>query len=282
MAIAYTCLMTNEDLIKAAKQGFIPYEGETEDSFRQRSAYSENIKETLQQQTGQSTVCPPAEFKSALDRAFEIYAVYPSWVPVVVSNEKLPFWQGGVALIFQLNQGSPLSALIQLREKVFSFWVDRQELIVHEMAHIARMGFKEKRFEEMLAYSSSKSPFYRYWGPLFRTPFESLFFTSLLILITTLDVALLMSGSLADYDRFFPLKAVPLIYLIYLMARLVRDQRIFKKTVEKVGLPVALSLTDLEIATFSKLSLEEIKSYFEASLGSNLRKRVALLRGIAG
>lgn len=270
-------MITAEELENSYKEGLIPSEDENEIGFLARRDYCLNIKKSLIEHLG-SEAPPLTESTSSLFRsAKEVYGISPLWTPVAYTNEKLLPWQGAAAWIFELTKGAPLSAMIQIRTKTWSFFGSKDEIMTHEVSHIGRMAYQEKGYEEFLAYQSSPSRFRRYFGPLFRSSFESIFFMSLLILVVMFDFALLMSGSIAWYDRFMIFKLVPAIYLLYFVLRLVLQHQTFQKTLKKVGdFKVVYLLLDCEIEAFSKkkVAREDIEKYFEEGKEKSLRRQL--------
>ncbi len=148
-----------------------------------------------------------------------------SSVQINYSNKGLRFWEAGCTW----SDGS-----IQLR-KVFEkkrVWLlySRDEIIAHEQVHAKRLHLEEPVFEEILAYRTSKSRFRRYWGPIFRTPKESLLFALTLL-----------------FPPFIPWALLPILGLVaFGMMRLIRLQRIFSKAEAKVGKEI-VNLKDKEI-----------------------------------
>ena len=211
------------------KQGLIPGPKETEAGFLKRVQSCQVCTSSLRQ---------------------ELFGFSINWVPVTVSNKNLLPWEG--AAIWICEEGPPQ---IQLREHFFKtklFQKDREEFLSHEAVHAARMVFDEPQFEEILAYQTSKNRFRKFWGPLFRSPKESLLFMSVLALSLT-------CGWFLPWQIYL----LPLSILAYFIVRLVRFQRIFVQCLKKTSLPFMLCLSDKEIKMFSQLSQEEIEAYVD-------------------
>ena len=51
----------------------------------------------------------------------------------------------------------------------------RNELMAHELCHIARIGFHSRAFEEMFAYCTASSGFRKFIGGMLRSPLDSYF-----------------------------------------------------------------------------------------------------------
>lgn len=99
-------------------------------------------------------------------------------IPVYYSNQHLPFWQGAAAWIDEENGLTE----IQLRKpfKRGKLWgiYSHDEVIAHEVVHALRARLCSKKYEELIAYQTSKSLIRRYFGPFFRESWESYLFVS--------------------------------------------------------------------------------------------------------
>lgn len=270
--------MDDEKLLIYFKEALIPGEGEGEEAFEKRAAYCKEVKSHLQRSMGENA---PVFVESAplFQSAYEVYGIRPSWTPVFYSNEKLLPWQGASCWIFELEEGDPPSAMIQLPKRSFDFLGTPQETLAHEAAHIGRMVFEEPVYEEVIAYASSKNAFRRFFGPLFRSRAESMIFTSLLILVVVFDLLLLLSGHVMWYDRFMWLKWIPFSYFLFLLARLFFVKRRFNRLAEKLSLGTILPMTDREISSYSALAKEEILQDLEKNSLKSLRHRLLYLLG---
>lgn len=271
-------IMDQEKLLYYHGLGLIPAEDETVEAFEKRALFCLGIKETLQKKMEN---CPPFLDNSSLFQAVKkAFHFDPEWVPVFCSNDKMLPWQGAASWIFQLEEGDPTSALIQLRGRYIAILGSREEALTHEAVHIARMAFDEPVYEEAIAYATGKNAFRRYFGPLFRSNKESMLLASLLILCVMFDFILLISGAASWYDRFMWLKLLPLSYFAYLWIRLSSVQKRFKSVKHKVGLPLLLLLIDEEITRFAELPQAEIRRILaEGGEGSLRRKLLAVLSG---
>lgn len=161
-------------------------------------------------------------FADAKKETKERFGITPDWVPIFFSNYQLYPWHGGSAWIFQLNDETPPSALLQLRKKLYTSptllgLYHRDELIAHELSHVGRMAFEEPAFEEVLAYTTARTSFRRYFGPIFQSAVESFLFMIVCVAILLLDTYLLffppfrlLAGHVAKinspwHDRICPL-----------------------------------------------------------------------------
>jgi hypothetical protein len=196
-------------------------------------------------------------------RIRELFDASPGGVRVTWGRKGLMPWEGAATWIEEGTEGRTCS--IQINTSFASRLYPQEELIAHEMVHALRCTLDENRFEEILAYRTSKNRFRRYFGPLFSQPRESKIFVLLL----------LGSWLLAALQLFFDLPLggglvflLPLASLARSLYRLIRSQSLFSLALGNLeqlfpgkGLSKALYLTDAEIALFARSSPEEIRAW---------------------
>lgn len=271
--------MNHTELVRWNKLGLIPGPAESEEAFLERVKFCLNLRNELKDE-----LLPPDRKDASFDilaAPFKIseenFDVRPEWVPLFFSNWKLLPWHGGSAWIFQCEKDGPLGAVLQLRKAFFSKTrylglYERGELIAHEMAHAARMAFDEKEYEEIFAYKTSKQGISRTFGPILQSSVESKWFVFLLATLLLLDLFLIFMGSWEAYFSFQPLKAIPLLLVVYGAYRLNKKKQTLKKTevilsslVGKMNAPFVLfRLKDNEIKQFSTFSPQQVLSYFQS------------------
>lgn len=165
-----------------------------------------------------------------------------NWVLRFKNNSRALCWEPASTHIFD-NESTKIPVLKISREK--------SEYIAHEAVHAARCAFNEPKFEEVLAYSTSKSKIRRFFGPLFRSSKEALLF----VFIS------LSMFSLVMLDCYYWLAiSAQAVYLSWLLIRLFLVQRTFAKALNHINrmfevsspLMVALRLSDEEIKLFSR------------------------------
>jgi hypothetical protein len=253
-------MLTSSDLIAFNARGLFPLEGEKEEAFLDRIADLQNVKVQL-------ASSDPQEVQGALAICQQIFDVQPDWVAIVEKQKGLVFWQGAVLWIQQDAQGNTLP-FIQVSPRLRTFflrkWYAKEEVIAHEYMHAIRLPLRSARFEEVIAYRTSRSSFRACIGPLFRRPYE----VSLLLL------ALICGWVGIFWDAAFYLQWVPWVLCFFGLARLLCTQWVFSCCLHKLSklllkkvmiLPLMARLTDKEIALFAKSSLEEIRAYVSCS-----------------
>lgn len=287
-------MITQQQFIEWNGQALIAGPEETEPQFIERVEFCQNIKNALAEHLHGQLSFQPEELASAevIEETFcksrHFYGMAPDWIPIFFTNHKLLPWHGGCAWIFQLSQSSPTSALFQLRKELkkkrqYLGLFDRDEIIVHEMAHVGRMAYEEPKFEELLAYRSSPSSFRRLLGPLVESSVESALFVLILLLILLLDLFLVFNG----YDtRFFQamwLKLIPLGMITFAAFRLFHRHRQMNGAHAKIkkiyhndelaANAICYRLTDKEIIAFASWTPEQIRDYIKGEITRSLRWR---------
>lgn len=277
--------LTDERLLDLNRRGLIPGPLEKEDAFMQRAEYCLHLSKHLDVPLQKDVLEKP---NSDL-RYF--YDVAINWIPVIFSNERLSLWHGGCAWIFQVAENTPTAAMIQLRQvfgnkKRYLGIYDRDELLVHELVHVGRMKFEERRFEEMLAYETSTSTFRRWFGPLVQSSWESVLFLMVLAMILVFDIFLLAVGHHEGYEIAGTLKLIPLALILIALIRLALKRRQYNKCLSRLesclqsgqsARAVAYRLTDKEIVAFGGLTNEQIRAYARLQGKEELRWKVISL-----
>lgn len=271
--------LSDDELIKFNDVGLIPGPGESLEAFSGRATYCITLKEHLSQEL-QELLSGNGEqgsnvLQKPLDAVQSHYGIRPSWIPVFFSNYKLMPWNGGCAWIFQQSETSPTAALIQLRRqfKESSQWLgiySRDELLTHELVHVGRMEFHEPKFEEMLAYRTSKSRFRRLFGPIIQSSMECILFILLLFIIVVFDVFLVALGRADAYAYALWIKLIPVALIGVALIRLWNKHRTLNRCLNNLqewlqNKPLAEAilyrLTDAEIHLFSRSTPTQIQSY---------------------
>lgn len=161
-------------------------------------------------------------------------AGYPN-IFILISKKNLNLIQAACCWIYTTKEGINFS-LIQTKPKPL-FYLNQSEVFEHEKVHALRCDLNSKKYEEILAFQTSKNPIRRFFSPLMSNNVEQ---------ITTLASCL-----------FAPLSYyLSLSYPLYLLARLIIRQKKLqkcKKHLSKLSFKgqLILHLYDHEIEHFS-------------------------------
>jgi hypothetical protein len=236
------------NLLALNSRGIFPGPAESPENFLRRGELS-----------GKAPQCKAFELTKAL------FDAAPDWVEIKQEAKGLLPWEGAATWIEENADGQKISA-IQLKPSLPSFY-SLDEVLAHELVHAMRVGFEESRFEEVLAYQTSKSKFRRYFGPIFSKTAEVKGFIFLMLVTWLLYWTELVLDVEWGGAFFF---GAPSLALGWGVFRLMRTQKVFsnalrnlEQVIAKPGksLAVALRLTDAEIAQFAKSSTEEIVAF---------------------
>lgn len=228
-----TWIMNTQKLPHLYHKGLIPGPYESEEAFLLR--------------------CEELNSSSSLSLSIENpFNIFPDWIPLNYSNKGLLPWHGGCSWI----SNDSLQTTIQLRKSfeknksLFGIY-SRNEILAHEWVHAARMTFDEPKFEEVIAFRTSKNRFRRYFGPLVNSYAEGVFFAIALVLYFV---------SLFFFSSLLPIAALVGV-MVFGIARLIWRQSTYRKCLRNLskllGCPkkaeaMTICLTDREIQSFSK------------------------------
>lgn len=227
--------MSPEELRKCAEEGFLVGPEESEEEFLLRVELSPTAKETKL----------PEEVH---ERCRTLFGFTVPWVAVEMSS-RLKWWHAGVMEFWEGRPKIRMSRMVWKR----NFPVSREELLLHEWCHVARAGFDEPRFEEVIAYQSSRG-FRRWLSPLFQASWEAIAF----LLLCLAGPLFVLSGW--GY-LFLPLG----LFLVWIGARLGIKLWLFRRCLRRLPVENPLHLvpflTDKEIV---RMTPEEIRTLCKA------------------
>lgn len=282
----------DQTLMECNQLGLIPGPNENEPDFIKRAESCLGIRQRIEGELGgkiplkADELGPREVLERPLNETERLWGIKPNWIPIFFSNYRLLPWHGGCAWIFQLSAQEPPMALFQLRrafanKRAYLGLYDRDELVAHEVCHVGRMCFQEPRFEEILAYQSSKSWFRRVFGPLFQSSIETVIFLIVLLLVLGVDAYVLFSWGADAYAQVASLKILPLGMLVLGLGRLMQRHWQFARCKrclqgffgdETRANHLIYRLTDKEVASFGKRNVFE--KYVEAGGDGSLRWRM--------
>lgn len=277
-------IFSDAELLRLNQIGLIPGPGEAEEEFRKRVDYCLNLKQELARQAEkifpESQLEPVEQLKNAFSITKKLFDIEPSWIPLFYSNHNLAPWHGGCAWIFQMEENSPTSALLQMRKaffykKRYLGIYQKDEVISHELSHVGRMVFQEPEFEEIIAYQTSDSCLRRFLGPIITSARETLVFVSILVVLIILDFFTLSFGRPDLYEKALWLKLIPIGMVVGAFGRLFWRQSRFKRCLAKLKYAlksedkahaVIYRLTDTEINAFARGDEQDIRKLGDGSL----------------
>jgi hypothetical protein len=175
--------LKDQQLLEYNAQGFIPGPGETEEEFCDRI---ESVKSFFNEQDSK---IPPHHWQWAGEQLQKLYDFFPRWCPACYSSKGLAPWQAGATWIRQGSDNVKSVYMVQIRPSKWVSWlINRDELLMHEAVHAARVAFKEPQMEEIFAYLTSTSRWRQTLGPLFARPIEAFILMALIVGGTVLQL----------------------------------------------------------------------------------------------
>ena len=190
-----------ETLAGLDANGLFPGESETLEDFKERllaiEADSSEIAAELDK-GGRVRIVPGLEAAKESIISSEVvaeaahitesaYAFTIDWAPAFYLTENMGFLWGGCAIIF--DTGMPVFLIRSSFAKSRKWlWYRRDELLSHELCHVARNSLQDKHYEEMFAYRISFSAFRRQFGDCFQTKLDALLFLLPVLLLLAVQV----------------------------------------------------------------------------------------------
>jgi hypothetical protein len=224
-----------------------------------------------------------------LDEAAELSRKYYdfsiNWVPGFFLSKSLGFLWGGCAISFPENQVSVFIIRANFAEKKRWLFYRRDELLAHELCHVARMPVKDRTFEELFAYRLSPSRLRRYMGNCFRHDYDAVLFIVPIFLLLAVQVSRLFFN-LERLIPIWPFWIIAAAYPLFLLVRNHFNRNIFfkaKRNLEKAGsgksLPVLFRCSKEELIKISELKApHELKKWLNDKSESELRWKVMKFR----
>ena len=208
----------------------------------------------------------PEIMKEAAELNQKFYAFEIDWVPGFFLLQNLGLLWGGCAISFPEDSLSIFLIRSNFEKKRKWLFYRRDELLAHEICHIARMPIHDIVFEEHFAYRLSPSAMRRYLGNCFQSTWDAIFFIMPFLMLTGVQA---LKTFLIEWFPVYPFWILIALYPAFLIIRnqLSRDKYFSaKNNLEGIKiqnpLPILFRCTKSDIytiAAFQKdlLGLEE-------------------------
>jgi hypothetical protein len=223
---------------------------------------------------------------AALTRKYYDFSI--NWVPGFFLSKSLGILWGGCAIGFPENQVSVFIIRANFAKKKRWVFYKRDELLAHELCHVARMPVRDRTFEELFAYRLSPSRLRRYMGNCFRHDYDAVFFIVPIFILLAAQVSRLFFN-LERKIPIWPFWIMAAVYPLFLLLRNHFNRSIFfkaKKNLEKAGisrpLPILFRAAIDELNKISELkNPDELKKWLAGKSESELRWKVMKFRFFA-
>ena len=284
-------MLGDDELLTLNTQGFIPGPGESEAVFIKRVALTKKLFDDPKIFFEEKDRTPPFILEDKLknpDRQWakssllNRFGFSAGFFSAYFSDEKLKIFQGAATWILDIEDISLPILQIRKRLKKGSFLriYELEDILAHELAHFARAGFNEPRFEEFFAYLTSSKIIRKIFGPIAVSHKEIACFLIFLFLSLgnqylgiflgnkIFDILFLVFSYIAS--KMVLLGFIRLGYRRYIFNRCYKKLFSIFKVKEK-AMSVMFRLTDREIKDFSKMDFNKIMDYAKSQKGSSLR-----------
>ncbi len=115
----------------------------------------------------------PSFFDSANAQCLELFGFEADWVPAFFINPSFSFLFGGCSFSFLPDFFAMFIIRRGFKNSQRWLFYGRDELIAHEMCHVARAPLMSSAYEETFAYCTSQSSFRKYIGGIFLSQWDS-------------------------------------------------------------------------------------------------------------
>ena len=163
----------------------------------------------------------PSFFDCANSQCLRLFGFSADWVPAFFINPSFSFLFGGCS--FSMPPDFFSMFIIRRSFKNSRRWLfyGRDELIAHEMCHVARAPLESRTFEESFAYRTSASPFRRLVGGIFLSQWDSFLLLGSTFVLLLAQVCNLFLTRLPMWLFWL----LPLLVLVWLLLRYWRLRR---------------------------------------------------------
>ncbi len=292
-------MISDQDLLRLNKQGFIPGPTESEKDFLKRvdlskklvkdpKSFFENEKQKEPFDLDSKILKPRWNWTRA--QLLNLFDVTCSDLALFYSDKNLHFFQAAATWIVEIKDKKIKIPVLQfrkvLRYKPYLFIYTLDEILAHEAVHSIRVAFNEPKTEEIFSYMTATSIFRRVIGPIIRSEKEVFLFFAMMGGYFISQILFILSNFqvFSYFSAFFGFLVLSLIGFGLIRLFLVR--RKVKKTLKKLfkilkckkqSRAVLFRLTDKEIFMFSKMKSQEIRDYIFKAKEKSLRLKMIYL-----
>lgn len=162
----------------AYSKGFLPGPAETKEDFFKRIEATERV------------LLHPKKYIT--DKSYAKATLSPFGGAALLTNTKNRFYHAAATSIIELKDGLILPVISMPTSRLIS----KEEVLKHELVHARRALFEEPKFEEAIAFRTSKSKFRALLSPMFSNSIEAIIFLSCTSLTYFSKLPLIVCGIL--------------------------------------------------------------------------------------
>jgi len=278
-----------EALIKLDAMGLIMGGEESVDDYIKRIRCLKNNLENMEKElktTGKyeneevlvekQDKIPKSMFHEVASTTKDLYSFSIDWVPGFFINPNMSWLFGGCAFYFFPDFFAMFILRKSFAKKDKWLIYNRQELLSHELCHVARAGLGSEIFEETFAYQTSGSKFRSLLGGIFRSPKDSFALLGSTFLLLFAQIARVFAFPSLPIFIFWSIIAV---VFSFLLGRHLHYMQIFNNAIKNLSqiesnstMSVLFRCTDAEIKQISKTAnKQELQSWLQNKSQNNPR-----------
>lgn len=115
----------------------------------------------------------PSFFENANTQCLDLFGFAADWVPAFFINPSFSYLFGGCSFSFLPDFFAMFIIRRTFKNSQRWLFYGRDELMAHEMCHVARAPLMSNAYEETFAYCTSQSSFRKYIGGIFLSQWDS-------------------------------------------------------------------------------------------------------------
>ena len=233
---------------------------------------------------------PVESFNPATKITKELYDFKINWVPGFFVTPSFGMLFGGCAYSFAPEFFSLFIIRNSFKKKKKWLFYERDELMSHELCHVARFAMGSHKYEEQFAYQTSTSSFRKNFGCMMRSAWETYIVMILLFGMLATQISLitfkgrwLASRSLVENPVHWFYAAL-FGFVGFLVLRQKRQNKDFSRTLKLLSSlstkprALAFRLTDPELDQLSNFTSIDEKSFKELILKTSKEHRFNILK----
>ena len=214
----------------------------------------------------------------------QLYRFQINWVPGFFIDPSFSLLFGGCAFCSYPDFFTMF--IIRRTFKTQEKWLiyNRDELLAHELCHVARIALLSEEFEETFAYQTSASPFRKLIGGIFRKQTDSFLFLGVTFILLFAQILRTQWIHTMPIWPFWSLVGLVFAWLLIRHAFHCRRLGIAQHHIAELfgmdnAFPVMFRCTDAELHRFASMSAETLKTWISEQTSLRwqiIRKRFPL------
>ena len=228
---------------------------------------------------------PAAVFAAPRQQTAALYGIAVDWVPGFFTNYRMGLFFAGCACYSPEELFALFLVRRAFRDQERWLIYSRQELIAHELCHLARAPLQSRDLEELFAYQTASSGFRRAIGGMLRSPRETwLLLGAVIFLVVAQIINVLTRAPENWYRQPMPLIfAVPLLVMAWVVVKYAWVRHQFEQARRRItaacgaaaALPLLFRCTDAELMELARLGdTPSVQQWLAARAQAEWRWRV--------